>query len=524
MNTLVTSVKLSNLRELATYLKLADDLASAAIAAEQAVAKAIPYRAAVEKAKSKKRAAEIALSAGRELASLEAKIAEIDGKFRLAEVQRNSYDRYLRNPHLMTFKTFQSEDDKLEFLSKKVAWHTNEAASFKKELDPLMSKKARVQLDIPSEVEDYRELGALFHGSRIALEEEQSKANRPLSVESETVERKTLLEEKVRVVHEKLPADLLSLPSNVMRDVSSVYLDAQGQIHTPKSITVCPVSHPIEGLTGAEVAGIIRREIQYRGRQYGEALYDEEGQLHTRLECDGFLFDVISDEGQIDPIVTARDGFDDGEILRIIPRSHLNVSLHSIGLWEKSPTSPLLQAKQIEAIKNLPNDLRSWVILGPWGTSKTAFVSVWLKDEITFRQAINPDSEPCVWRIKANEWLAQNLDWTTRDFDDHEAQPPDLSVSAIESACAESGSRPILWVEEFDKFSPSPQRRNLMDSLVDAIYELDGMIIVTTNFKRDDLKKYVGGATYRRITGENDADGRFAVWSFHPEDMKKKSR
>jgi hypothetical protein len=74
--------------------------------------------------------------------------------------------------------------------------------------------------------------------------------------------------------------------------------------------------------------------------------------------------------------------------------------------------------------------------------------------------------------------LAENLEWATRDWRDKEngATHPELTVDDLHEVCRRNGRSPVLWLEELDKIQPTDRRRNLIDSLVDAIYELDGMV------------------------------------------------
>ena len=134
------------------------------------------------------------------------------------------------------------------------------------------------------------------------------------------------------------------------------------------------------------------------------------------------------------------------------------------------------------------------------------------------------DHELCVWRIKANEWVTENQAWLYRDFNDENLEPPTVSIRNIEWATEETGLRPILWLEEIDKFSATKSRLDMLNSLIDAVYEKHGLIIVTTNMTRDALRKHIGGASYRRISGENDDPAKFAIWDFYRADMPKKKK
>jgi hypothetical protein len=93
-------------------------------------------------------------------------------------------------------------------------------------------------------------------------------------------------------------------------------------------------------------------------------------------------------------------------------------------------------------------------------------------------------------------------------------KPPDVSVEDIEDSCEETGLRPIVWLEELDKFSATKNRLDLLNSLVDGVYEKKGLVIVTTNLTRPELLDHLGEATYRRIAGTIDDPQDFAIWDF----------
>jgi hypothetical protein len=326
-------------------------------------------------------------------------------------------------------------------------------------------------------------------------------------------ERNEQARKKVQDIRGRISTDLLDLPEDLSVMLRSITYGSE-QFDAPSWTTI---PHEKSDLSCSTIAGILRGELPYRPYAYDPvAWWNEEGVPQLLLESidsPDVKMELVFDRDR-DPLHSANPDYYAEKVRPIVPKSHYHLSLHSLEPWARSPVPVEIQAKQIESVVSLPDDLRSWILLGQAGTSKTAFVSAWLKDEITRRAYFN-GGEICTWRIKVNRWLDHNLEWMTRDFSDQSIQRPDLSIQAIEEACDESGLRPIVWIEEFDKYQPSKRRSDLIDSLIDAIYEMNGMIIITSNHTQASLRDYVSPATLRRLTGSHDEKGKFFVWDFH---------
>jgi hypothetical protein len=97
-----------------------------------------------------------------------------------------------------------------------------------------------------------------------------------------------------------------------------------------------------------------------------------------------------------------------------------------------------------------------------------------------------------VWRINLNDWLDRYLAWRTRDYDDSTIQRTHLTAQDIASTCAEWELRPVVWIEELDKFQPTPTNKNWVHTLVDQVYLMDGLIVATTNTPLPTLRTLLG--------------------------------
>ncbi|MCU1294143.1 MAG: hypothetical protein JWP08_2993 [Bryobacterales bacterium] len=227
-------------------------------------------------------------------------------------------------------------------------------------------------------------------------------------------------------------------------------------------------------------------------------------------------------------ICAARTQFDRSFIKNLIPSLHCNHRLYNLQPFAGNPIAHEKQAKVIQKIPTDLTELRGLLICGPGGTSKTTLVSASLVDTLTLRQYRfrkehdeNPPVHHCCWRIKVPRYLAEMAAWDTREFDDDTVQPPVVTPDVIARECAEAGLKPILWVEELDKFNPtaSGTRQRYLHDILDEVYELGGTIVTTTNMKPTELKAHIDKGPYtlyRRIAGENDRKEDYLVlnlWS-----------
>lgn len=282
-------------------------------------------------------------------------------------------------------------------------------------------------------------------------------------------------------------------------------------------VPTCPHAHD---------AAVIRGELPVRCWEPGETdtYYDANGILTSphllptsKLEV--YIQWTDCDE-YINPIVQQREDYDPSYVAEILPRSHAKHSLYALSPWDHSPISTKAQEDAIKISQNLPDDLRGGVLVGPAGSSKTALVSAWIKDEITRRL---PQSEASysrgrkdlgIYRIRVSDYLDAITEWEFRDWEDTCTAKPKLTPQILSARCNESCLRPILWLEELDKFSRSDRRVNLLNSLINEVYEREGLVIITSNETVSGLRKLLDESTLRRVTGEYDDPKLFRTFDF----------
>lgn len=234
------------------------------------------------------------------------------------------------------------------------------------------------------------------------------------------------------------------------------------------------------------------------------------------------------------------------QVLDVIPPSHRKHRCHEL---KPINLCKLSSSAQAEAIKNIPHDpVRSWLLVGPAGTSKTTYVSAAIIDHMTQRlwaTSINKYSyfDPFgdigtlnienaaslnVWRIKVPDWIAEQQAWDYRNYEDTRAIEPAYSLRNIQKRIRKETTEyhyyseydippnfsPILWLEELDKCAMSETQKQYVFRLVDCVYEAGGAIYTTSNMTLEALRKHVGDAIYRRVSGECDDPKGALVWNF----------
>ena len=210
------------------------------------------------------------------------------------------------------------------------------------------------------------------------------------------------------------------------------------------------------------------------------------------------------------------------------------ITLRELKPWHRSPLPIYIQEMLIEKIPREPREtLQGWLLVGPPGTSKTTFTIAAVRDWLTLRwmedlrcrnlSSGEGSDSLHLHVIQVPDWLDEFQGWEHRDFDDRNIRKPLFTPQTITALAKESGVRPILVLEEIDKFSPTANRRQILFRLVDAVYRANGIIVTTANMPLPTLKEQVGDAIYRRIAGDNDAEEAFMVWDFYKA-LKKKPK
>ncbi len=236
--------------------------------------------------------------------------------------------------------------------------------------------------------------------------------------------------------------------------------------------------------------------------------------------CDGRKYVTAIQIGKDTGVV--REGMEDcwcakplafwGEVCTIIPEHYREVTLSSLSPSSVSKLPIDKQQSEIEFLLQHPDD--SYFFLGKAGTSKTTYAialfrrqlgrridQLWKDSSLTI--ATTPQG---VWRVNGDKLMKQYQEKATNS----EAPEPDITPSKIQAA-ARKGLHPYLVLEEIDKAKMSEFRANNLFSIVDALYENDGRLVLTTNLtltefasmfanSGSDNIKATGTALIRRIT------------------------
>ena len=161
------------------------------------------------------------------------------------------------------------------------------------------------------------------------------------------------------------------------------------------------------------------------------------------------------------------------------------------------------QQKEIEVLREIKDT--NIFFLGPTGTGKTTFCyalfkyaherdinKFWVDDRpLTF------DQNRWIWRINFDRLMNQyalQSDWTAKV----KAPEPYVTVEKIHRA-VESGHRPFLILEEIDKTKLNDTRAKSLFGLIDAMKEVQGQLIMTTN--RRSLSDFAGSFENTDLVG-----------------------
>lgn len=214
-----------------------------------------------------------------------------------------------------------------------------------------------------------------------------------------------------------------------------------------------------------------------------------------------------------------------GEVQKTFPDEFRRHRLHSLAPWTRSPIRIERQEKLIGKIRSCAEDVRGWMMLGPGGASKSTYAAAAVTDMLTLRLVDGcPPYRLNFWFIKVPDWLRDMEAWERRDFDDYTVEPPSIQPGDIKKLTRESEQPPILWIEELDKFNPTPTRLGFLFRLVESVYSSGGTIIATSNCTETELRKRLGEPEYpiyRRISGENDNPEKFWVLDLWPKPKRK---
>ena len=212
------------------------------------------------------------------------------------------------------------------------------------------------------------------------------------------------------------------------------------------------------------------------------------------------------------------------DLLALIPPKHRHHRVIDFRPYDKSPVPISVQEALIRKLPGpFDSHLRGWVMTGPPGTSKTAYASAVIIDLLTYNWSVLAEhARTRLHRVRVPQWLGEMQAWETRSFAEEgegtSPKEPSVTPSMIESAACDlvpGYHQGILWLEELDKFTPTKTRINYLMRLIDAAYERELLIIVTTNATREELDEQLGMAITRRLFGDQEDPEQYLVWDLH---------
>jgi hypothetical protein len=297
-----------------------------------------------------------------------------------------------------------------------------------------------------------------------------------------------------------------------------------------------------ESLAYADYLAVVRGELEFPTMEETTSRYgvtDEGFNFFTLVDSEGVRIAFILDVTGKSDHVHLRENFAESGgyawIDTVIPAafrykkvSGERLTRRSITPWSPDGTTPPIDVKTQQSridnyLRKWTLDLRSVLLYGEFNSSKTTFASAYLTDVITERLALNRKwnnqfssdrFHPCVWRVNLNDWLDSYLAWRTRDYTDSTIQRTHLTAQDIKSICTEQGLRPVVWIEELDKFQPTPTNKNWVHTLVDQVYLMNGLIVATTNTPLPKLRTLLGEGIVGRLDGSRDGREKFVELNF----------
>jgi hypothetical protein len=165
-----------------------------------------------------------------------------------------------------------------------------------------------------------------------------------------------------------------------------------------------------------------------------------------------------------------------------IPQHYLWVSLYDLAPSLLSKLPGAKQESEIAFVREHCED--GFFFSGPAGTSKTTFSIALYRNAVAvqFRQKWKGSGETFytkpqgIWRVNGDRLMRQFQEKALNP----DAREPEVTAEKIRAA-AKSDFRPYLVLEEIDKAKMSEFRANNLFSIIDALYECNGRLVLTTN-------------------------------------------
>jgi DNA replication protein DnaC len=189
----------------------------------------------------------------------------------------------------------------------------------------------------------------------------------------------------------------------------------------------------------------------------------------------------------------------------MVPAHYADIKLKTLAVSPRSKLDPAVQVAAIRFLKENPE--KNYAFFGPSGTSKTTYTMALLQHaiaDLTLQlHRIGGSVVPSLWRCTAQTLLDQHYaKWDHRDMVGEDGErlsikEPDVTVEKI-LAAARKGLRPCLFLEEIDKVRMTETRSGILFSIINAVFEHAGQIVINSNLTPEGLEAHLGemqGAT-----------------------------
>jgi hypothetical protein len=165
------------------------------------------------------------------------------------------------------------------------------------------------------------------------------------------------------------------------------------------------------------------------------------------------------------------------------------------------------QQKIIDALRAEPT--AGWAFFGPPGTGKTVMTAALYTEQVWKETVLAPQYDlrarkffP-VWRISTKRLLDEHTDWSMHRNDPEPefgtgTPPPTVTVDKI-AYVREHGRTPRLFLEEIDKVRETEARRANLFEIVNAIYDYEGQLVVSSNYTPKEYAEKFGDDLSWRI-------------------------
>ncbi len=211
---------------------------------------------------------------------------------------------------------------------------------------------------------------------------------------------------------------------------------------------------------------------------------------------------------------------------RLISPKHAHASLETLRPDRRSLLDEQRQQDYIDLLRARPK--ANYFFFGDSGTGKTHFVTALVRDAIVrTAEWCERKREPyhqAVFRAPVVELLDQMHAQTTRDWENKgPVCKPVVEIEGLRKLLKQ-GYPVTVVLEELDKFLPTESRQNNLFKLVDALYEGNAQLVMTSNRGPDELLakwgEIEGQTILRRICDWSQEGGRLGFLLHFPASRK----